>query len=121
MTVSWAWAPLLATSLTSLALAATTGEYCGYSPLPQQDAYILGASWGEDSEVTDRIDACHVQNASLHSYLQSCRACNSIESVALDLAGRSISRSRLLLASYLLSETLKVNCMHAGRSDYNAA
>lgn len=51
MAVGWAWAPLLAAYLSNLALAASTGEYCGYSALPQQDAYILGASWGEDSEL----------------------------------------------------------------------
>lgn len=27
------------------------GEYCGNGPLLPHDAYILGASWGEASEV----------------------------------------------------------------------
>ncbi len=61
MVAGLAWALVSASVLTNLAFATNTGEFCGSTSLLQQDAYILGASWGEDSEVTDWIDTYDMQ------------------------------------------------------------
>ena len=98
MVVGLAWAALLGTFLTGTALATSSGEYCGTTPLLQQDAYILGASWGEDSEVTDWIDTCHVQIKPFCSFTCSFSGSEGYVIAVRDLAGRCILRPRLPLA-----------------------
>lgn len=50
---SWLASAVLAVFI--LVTSVEAGEYCGNGQLPQQESYILGASWGEASEV-GRLD-----------------------------------------------------------------